>query len=63
MEFKEKTVEAATELGLKEMGLTADQAIVTVIDQGGFLKRPASTLKKSPPAQMRRWPSCASWPT
>ena len=48
MEFKEKTVEAATELGLKEMGLTADQAIVTVIDQGGFLKKARVNIEKKP---------------
>lgn len=39
MEFREKKVEDAIELGLKELGLTKEQAVITVLDQGGFLRK------------------------
>ncbi len=39
MEFREKKVEDAIELGLKELGITREQAVITVLDQGGFLRK------------------------
>lgn len=39
MEFRDKKVEDAIELGLKELGITREQAVITILDQGGFLRK------------------------
>ena len=39
MEFKASKVEDAIRAGLKELGLTEDEAEITVIEHGGFLKK------------------------
>lgn len=48
MEFREKKVEDAIEQGLKELGLTKEQAVITVLDQGGFLRKARVDIVKKP---------------
>lgn len=43
-EFSAKTVALATENGLKELGLTEDQAVIEIIEQGGGLFKKAKVL-------------------
>jgi len=48
MEFKDKTVEAAIEAGLKELGIAREDAQITVLDQGGFLRKARVEILPAP---------------
>ena len=48
MEFRDKTAELAIEQGLKEMELTKEQAVITVVEEGGFLKKAKVEIVKKP---------------
>lgn len=48
-EYKAKTVDQAIQIGLEDMGLTRDNADITVVCEGGFLKK--ATVQISPKEQ------------
>ena len=49
-EFKASNVEEAIRIGLKEMGLERDQAVIEVLEQGGILKKARVSIEKKPSA-------------
>lgn len=49
-EYKASSVDEAIRIGLEEMGLTREQAVVEVLEQGGFLKKAKVSIEKKPSA-------------
>ena len=49
-EFKASNVDEAIRIGLEEMGLTREEAVIEVLEQGGFLKKAKVSIEKKPGA-------------
>lgn len=45
-EYQAKTVELAVENGLKDLGITMEEAVVEVLEQGGFLRKAKVSIYK-----------------